>query len=689
MAPFPRTHNNEVNNTGNGIHNPRYDQSYLKSHLESYSLKPVSPYDAHDPNEAFYNGHEPDLPPYNDPEVPLVYAPLERPRWIRVLKLEPGYVYMKLRVSLLHINLDDPAHLPYEAISYTWRAYYSFEAHKDDWKEVIICNGRYVRITRSLFHALSVFRRVDRARIIWADALCINQKDEEEKGYQVGLMQQIYKRAFHVLIWVGYRWTKVVKKSMDLVCKIVNQECSAEKRRGVVAEWYDEPSLLEMDDVAPADPDSPSSFYAEDLPDQEERMEINAQSIEPLKDLFEALYFSRLWVFQEVALSSLATMCWSQARIRFEWVALAADFISRHPDYSTVFSVYEDAIDGLQNCANMYNAWSGIYAEACFFDLMLSTRALKAGVRRDKVYGLLGIKTSDTDPEKGVTFMEADYVIEEREVWKRVATKILVEQGDTRCLGAINHIDGSIDYLSWIPDFASLPEIFLPSLQTDVRNIKGMSSVSLSPRCSIPDCLSIKATIIDSVVSVVRPDVDSNKHWRHISTRTQLHRIIRRFESIFPWDTLALCLTQGFDFSLKAAVTDVSSHANALRAFYAWNEEAYLTEDNLILPPPDISSDDIKVAYKFFCAAAKAVRRKSFFITRGALLGVGPEHLLEGNSLVVVQGLNAPLAVTSAGSDHEKEHWKVIGPCYIDGMLLVNANMGSGSMGEAQTLHFA
>jgi hypothetical protein len=95
------------------------------------------------------------------------------------------------------------------------------------------------------------------------------------------------------------------------------------------------------------------------------------------------------------------------------------------------------------------------------------------------------------------------------------------------------------------------------------------------------------------------------------------------------------------------------------------------------------------VAYKFFCAAAKAVRRKSFFITRGALLGVGPEHLLEGNSLVVVQGLNAPLAVTSAGSDHEKEHWKVIGPCYIDGMLLVNANMGSGSMGEAQTLHFA
>ncbi|KAJ4360651.1 uncharacterized protein N0V89_001217 [Didymosphaeria variabile] len=689
MSFLPRTHNNEINNTGNGIHNTRYDQSYLKAHLESYSMKPVSPYDTHDPNEAFYNNPEPNLP-CNNPKDPLEYVPLKRPRWIRVLKLEPGFVYMKIRVSLLHLNLDDPSHLPYEAISYTWRAYYSFEAHKDDWKEDIICNGRYVRITRSLFHALSVFRRTDRARIIWADALCINQEDEQEKGHQVGLMQQIYKRAFHVLIWVGYRWTKVVKESMDLVCGIVNQEYSTEERRGVVAEWYDEPSILEMDDVAPPNPDSPSSLYAEDIPEQEEKTRLDAQNLKPLKDLFEALYFSRLWVFQEVALSPLATMCWSQARVRFEWVALVADLISRNPEYLSAFSIYEEAIDGLQNCANMYNAWRGKYAETPFFDLLLSTRALKSGVGRDKVYGLLGIKTSDTDPEKDVVFIKADYAIEERELWKSVALKILVEQGDVRCLAAVNHLNTPTDSPSWIPNFANLSELFLPFLHADAHNQVEKACVFLDPFCRIPDCLSVEANTIDSIVSIIRPDFEFNTHWRHISTCMQLHRLIRRLESTFSWDTLALCLTQGFDFSFTKAVTDITSHIAALRAFYAWGEGPCLTKDDLVIPPSDTATDDAKAAYNFFCASAKAVQGKCLFITEMRTLGIGPGHLRGGCTLVSVHGSCVPFAVRSVSADLEKEHWRLVGPCYVpmaDGMSLADRNVVPEGRGDTHTLH--
>ncbi|KAJ4295146.1 hypothetical protein N0V90_007156 [Kalmusia sp. IMI 367209] len=409
MSYPKRTYNNEINNTGNGIHNIRYDQSYLEAHLESYALKPVSPYDTRDPNESFYTTTEPDLPPPTTPEFPHLLSPLST-------ALDPRWVYMAIRVSLIHVDLDSPSHLPYEAISYTWGAYYDFEINKGAWTEQIICNGRWIRITRSLFHALSMFRRTDRARIIWADALCINQNDEDEKGHQVGLMQQIYKSAFHVLIWIGYRWTKLVKRSMDVVCEIVNEHCSVEERRNVTAEWFDEPSIMEIDDVAPADPDSPSSFYEEDYPDKKMVDQIDAKSMQPLAELFSALYFSRLWVFQEVALSPLATMCWSQARVRFEWVALVADLISRNPEHMAAFSVFENAVDGLQNCAKMYNAWRGKYAETPFFDLLLSTRALKAKHGRDKVYGLLGIKTSDTDPEKGAVFMKADYEVDEAEL---------------------------------------------------------------------------------------------------------------------------------------------------------------------------------------------------------------------------------------------------------------------------------
>ncbi|KOC14041.1 hypothetical protein AFLA70_24g004692 [Aspergillus flavus AF70] len=39
--------------------------------------------------------------------------------------------------------------------------------------------------------------------MLWVDAVCINQQDEQEKGYQIQLMPTIYSRASHVIVWLG------------------------------------------------------------------------------------------------------------------------------------------------------------------------------------------------------------------------------------------------------------------------------------------------------------------------------------------------------------------------------------------------------------------------------------------------------------------------------------------------------
>ncbi|KAF1957067.1 HET-domain-containing protein, partial [Byssothecium circinans] len=126
---------------------------------------------------------------------------------IRVLKLKLGTAYMEIRCSLVHISLGDEEHIPYEAISYTWGKYYANPLHDGrvagQLSQYIVCNGTWTRVSSSLSHALQTFRLPDRARILWADALCINQQDDEEKSYQVGLMQSIYRRAAHVLVWIG------------------------------------------------------------------------------------------------------------------------------------------------------------------------------------------------------------------------------------------------------------------------------------------------------------------------------------------------------------------------------------------------------------------------------------------------------------------------------------------------------
>ncbi|KAI1015049.1 hypothetical protein LB503_004022 [Fusarium chuoi] len=40
-------------------------------------------------------------------------------------------------------------------------------------------------------------------RIIWIDAICINQEDNDEKGRQVQSMAEIYAKATRVIVWLG------------------------------------------------------------------------------------------------------------------------------------------------------------------------------------------------------------------------------------------------------------------------------------------------------------------------------------------------------------------------------------------------------------------------------------------------------------------------------------------------------
>lgn len=54
-----------------------------------------------------------------------------------------------------------------------------------------------------LVSALLRLRSASSIRVLWVDALCINQKDLEEKSQQVSIMQHIYKSATEVAMWLG------------------------------------------------------------------------------------------------------------------------------------------------------------------------------------------------------------------------------------------------------------------------------------------------------------------------------------------------------------------------------------------------------------------------------------------------------------------------------------------------------
>jgi hypothetical protein len=60
-----------------------------------------------------------------------------------------------------------------------------------------------LQITESLHSALRRFSREDSIIRVWADAICINQADVQERNQQVNIMACIYRTARRVLVWLG------------------------------------------------------------------------------------------------------------------------------------------------------------------------------------------------------------------------------------------------------------------------------------------------------------------------------------------------------------------------------------------------------------------------------------------------------------------------------------------------------
>lgn len=67
----------------------------------------------------------------------------------------------------------------------------------------IKCNNVDFYVTSNLHSALLHLRQPSHDMKLWIDAICINQKDDEEKGKQVQRMGEIYSRSKKTIVWPG------------------------------------------------------------------------------------------------------------------------------------------------------------------------------------------------------------------------------------------------------------------------------------------------------------------------------------------------------------------------------------------------------------------------------------------------------------------------------------------------------
>ncbi|KAH8803481.1 heterokaryon incompatibility protein-domain-containing protein [Xylogone sp. PMI_703] len=219
------------------------------------------------------------------------YTKLPSARSIRLLCLHPGNDAAPLVCDMKIVSLDENPF--YEALSYVWGVH--------EFSEILQIreSRRQYRqyLTPSLAGALRRLRLEDEDRILWTDAICINQADDEEKGEQIQMMDDVYHKASSVQVWLG----------------------DAAEDSDSARDFIDQITELSSLDRLVKDPSTTRLWLA-------------------LSRLMQRRWFTRRWIIQELALAQNITLhCGSRS---IEWGQFAdavSLFTKRHSEISLLF----------------------------------------------------------------------------------------------------------------------------------------------------------------------------------------------------------------------------------------------------------------------------------------------------------------------------------------------------------------
>jgi hypothetical protein len=246
----------------------------------------------------------------------IVYPSLPDPAtYIRLLELVPNPTSAThshhTSISILTTPIDEAP--LYHAVSYTWGDPIDEEqitivgTHA---KEVVTVRKNCAVVLKQLAH----FRTT---RYYWIDAICINQKDNREKGFQVAMMAKIYSRAERVLACFG-----MPTRENEILAPLLRDFDDY-----VASSGHLFTDIFEIFNGKEARLDSGKKWL------ESQSDELVVQLCKALDDFAEHPYFSRVWILQELFLAcrlhffhglrelSLPTLLfwWEELQLHWYW----------------------------------------------------------------------------------------------------------------------------------------------------------------------------------------------------------------------------------------------------------------------------------------------------------------------------------------------------------------------------------
>lgn len=399
--------------------------------------------------------------PGGRPEWSPLYAryPLVGSRSIRVVHLQPGPRNAKLRCNIEVVRLSQKP--SYEALSYFWGTKPSKENSITCQSVTSATEGIVpetdLAITATLHEALVCLRKQDKVRTLWVDQICINQNNdidgEKEKSAQIKMMGEIYASSEHTHVWLR-------RGRPILPWYLLPQDCKLPDFFGQIGKSLE---MLMRDSELQLIPGLGWRGCRNKKSLREMKEDYRAKYGLPrendrrwglLYGLFDAPWFSRVWIIQEVALPKSVQVHYADLCLEWDRFVGVMSFVeSLQPAFmdSPVVRDWYVRLRALEERRQLTQR-----GEVESLDQLMSQhRKAEASMEHDHVFGLMGLASQESLP------FEPDYSVELSQVFLKIA-KQAVSRGCLDILGLCG--DPSHPYAkdfeklrglpSWVPDFS-------------------------------------------------------------------------------------------------------------------------------------------------------------------------------------------------------------------------------------------
>lgn len=606
-----------------------------KEHRESYFCKTLQD-DSRNAMGAFKSclARKPGSSRYQYQELPSRTA-------FRILELLPGNEDDQISFQLQ--NVDWNISTPYEAVSYAWGDAKS--------KAMSTCDGQDFMITNNLHDGLHAMRHGSQSRFLWADAICIDQSNSEERGRQVKHMGNIYRGAAKVLVWLGGDEDGQGRRAI-MAMKEIAAKCLGRT----------------VEDLSDHEPNLRAEHELWDLLPEHILQGLdcdNEDSWKAMSWFFSRPWFSRLWVIQEVVSNRNVEVLCGDSCVSWDVVALTASYIRRHADTNSHWGM------GTSFVENAYYMRRRFWLERVSLPSLLNWgRSFNATDSLDRVYGFMAMP-SFTNSGLG---WEAGYSRSKVELYKDVAYHCISKTHSFRVLCYCQHSDEDNTFPSWVPQW-DRKECY-KAIDDSLTKVQWNSSADTKISSQVDleaGVLGLSGVMVDIITSSRPLAYNMESHKGQVSRNhpcldfleSQRHNLSAYCTGETQLEAFSHVIAVGLNVNRrKASETpgEVYAHFNSYIN--------HLLEATGQVPPrvESLSNADENINKivdwrQYEALIQRQCRNRSLFFTRKGYIGLGP-NVQPGDLVCIFFGGEVPFILRPRQS-----YYELIGDAYVHGIM--------------------